>query len=290
MKVSKKHFAVIISEVIMMVIAIAALVFYVLTYVSNGKPCYALFAIFFDIPGSVGVFSGILGYYLLVSVVILFTSIITGTWLGLFYTLEYALLGFLLGMSYTSWALIPYCSGNSLTLAVVTVVFATIAMIAAFTFLILFFSYATFVFKRRVAKAKAKKEAKAIKIEAERKKLEEEEKAKLALKEEKAKQKAEKKVSPKKASKVETKKESKKEAEVEESKDDEKGERVMTNKVYHISQHPTTNKWQVKLAKGEKALKLFDTQAEALAYAKEVAKNQGGSIRLHSRKGKIRSA
>lgn len=63
-----------------------------------------------------------------------------------------------------------------------------------------------------------------------------------------------------------------------------------SGKVYHISQHPTSNKWQVKLAKGEKALKLFDTQAEAINYAKEVASNQGGSIRVHSREGKIRKA
>lgn len=63
-----------------------------------------------------------------------------------------------------------------------------------------------------------------------------------------------------------------------------------SGKVYHISQHPSTNKWQVKLAKGEKALKLFDTQAEAINYAKEIATNQGGSIRVHSREGKIRKA
>ncbi len=63
-----------------------------------------------------------------------------------------------------------------------------------------------------------------------------------------------------------------------------------SGKVYHISQHPSTNKWQVKLAKGEKALKLFDTQAEAINYAKEIAANQGGSIRVHSREGKIRKA
>ncbi len=61
-----------------------------------------------------------------------------------------------------------------------------------------------------------------------------------------------------------------------------------SGKVYHISQHPTEDKWQVKLAKGEKAIKLFDTQLEAIEYAKELSKNQGGSIRLHARDGKIR--
>ena len=46
--------------------------------------------------------------------------------------------------------------------------------------------------------------------------------------------------------------------------------------------------WQVKLGKGEKALKLFETQAEAIAYAKEKANNQDGSIVIHKKDGKIR--
>ena len=47
-------------------------------------------------------------------------------------------------------------------------------------------------------------------------------------------------------------------------------------------------KWQVKFAKGEKALKLFDTQAEAITFAKEKAKNQDGNITIHKTDGKIR--
>lgn len=65
-------------------------------------------------------------------------------------------------------------------------------------------------------------------------------------------------------------------------------ETIRTVRVYHISHHPTEDKWQVKLAKGEKAIKLFDTQLEAIEYAKELSKNQGGSIRLHSVAGRIR--
>lgn len=61
-----------------------------------------------------------------------------------------------------------------------------------------------------------------------------------------------------------------------------------SSKVYHVSHHPTEDKWQVKLAKGEKAIKLFDTQLEAIQYAREVSKSQGGSIRLHSVNGRIR--
>ncbi len=58
-------------------------------------------------------------------------------------------------------------------------------------------------------------------------------------------------------------------------------------KNYHISLRED-GKWQVKLRKGEKALKLFNTQAEAIAFAKEKAKNQEGHITIHKVDGKIR--
>lgn len=58
-------------------------------------------------------------------------------------------------------------------------------------------------------------------------------------------------------------------------------------KNYHISKRDD-GKWQVKFAKGERALKLFDTQAEAIAFAKEKAENQDGSITIHKKDGKIR--
>lgn len=58
-------------------------------------------------------------------------------------------------------------------------------------------------------------------------------------------------------------------------------------KNYHISKRDD-GKWQVKLAGGEKAIKLFDTQAEAIDYAKTVADNQEGNITIHKRDGKIR--
>ncbi len=58
-------------------------------------------------------------------------------------------------------------------------------------------------------------------------------------------------------------------------------------KNYHISKRDD-GKWQVKLAGGEKAIKLFDTQAEAIDYAKSVAENQEGNITIHKRDGKIR--
>jgi hypothetical protein len=59
-------------------------------------------------------------------------------------------------------------------------------------------------------------------------------------------------------------------------------------RVYHIAKQNDTGKWQVRLATGQKAIKLFDTQEEAINYAKGLVKTQGGSIRVHSLKGKMR--
>ncbi len=59
-------------------------------------------------------------------------------------------------------------------------------------------------------------------------------------------------------------------------------------RTYHISKHVLSGTWQVKLANGEKAIKIFKTQKEAIDYAKGLVKTQGGSIRVHSKKGSIR--
>ena len=58
-------------------------------------------------------------------------------------------------------------------------------------------------------------------------------------------------------------------------------------KIYHISRRKD-KKYQVKFANGKKAIKLFSTQGEAIVFAKKLADSQGGSIRIHSLKGKIR--
>ena len=60
-------------------------------------------------------------------------------------------------------------------------------------------------------------------------------------------------------------------------------------RVYHVSKRED-KMWQVKFANGQKAIKLFNTQAEAIVFAKQLAKSQEGSIRVHSLKGKIRKA
>lgn len=60
-----------------------------------------------------------------------------------------------------------------------------------------------------------------------------------------------------------------------------------SGKTYHVSKNED-GKWQVKGAKAEKALKLFDTQKEAIAYAESVSGNQDGSLVIHKKDGKIR--
>ena len=58
-----------------------------------------------------------------------------------------------------------------------------------------------------------------------------------------------------------------------------------STRVYHVSKRED-GKWQVKYAGGEKAIKLFKTQKEALEYSKQMAENQGGAMLVHNSKGK----
>lgn len=75
--------------------------------------------------------------------------------------------------------------------------------------------------------------------------------------------------------------EKKKEEKEEKAKEQEK------KRNYHVSRRED-GKWQVKFAGGEKAIKLFSTQAEAIAYAKKLAENREGSISIHKKDGKMR--
>lgn len=59
-------------------------------------------------------------------------------------------------------------------------------------------------------------------------------------------------------------------------------------RVYHVAKQGDSGKWRVRLATGQKAIKLFDTQAQAIDYAKSLVRTRGGSIRVHSLKGKLR--
>ena len=58
-------------------------------------------------------------------------------------------------------------------------------------------------------------------------------------------------------------------------------------RVYHIAKHPS-GQWSVKLASSNKVIKLFNTQAEAIGYAKGLVESRGGSYRIHSVSGKLR--
>lgn len=55
-------------------------------------------------------------------------------------------------------------------------------------------------------------------------------------------------------------------------------------RTYHVVKRKD-GKWEVKFAGGQKAIKLFDTQKEAIDYSKIMAKNQGGSMLVHNSKG-----
>ena len=58
---------------------------------------------------------------------------------------------------------------------------------------------------------------------------------------------------------------------------------------YHISYHDRRLKtWKVKTENAGRALKVFNTQKEAIAFANQCVKKNGGSIRVHSMMGKIR--
>lgn len=59
-------------------------------------------------------------------------------------------------------------------------------------------------------------------------------------------------------------------------------------KVYHITKRKSDGKWQVKFNNGKKAIKLFDTQNQAIDYAKALAQNQEAGIMIHKEDGTFR--
>lgn len=116
------------------------------------------------------------------------------------------------------------------------------------------------------------------------------------VKEEKPVKKAAPKKAPAKKEKEAPKKEEKKEEPVKEEKTAEpKAEKKEPAKkeaskgdpgyrTYHLVKRED-GKWEVKFAGGQKAIKLFDTQKEALEYSKKMAENQGGKVLVHNSKG-----
>jgi hypothetical protein len=59
--------------------------------------------------------------------------------------------------------------------------------------------------------------------------------------------------------------------------------------IYHVSKRDNDGReWKVFIQESKKVIKLFDTQAEALEYAKQLAENNNGTVILHGLNGKIR--
>lgn len=57
-------------------------------------------------------------------------------------------------------------------------------------------------------------------------------------------------------------------------------------KAYHVTKRAQDNKWSVKFAKGQRAIKLFNTKEEAVAFANDLAKSQDAIVFTHASKGK----
>ena len=51
---------------------------------------------------------------------------------------------------------------------------------------------------------------------------------------------------------------------------------------------PRTDGWAVKKAGAPKDTRVFSNQVQAIDFAKQVAKNQGSELLIHSRDGRIR--
>ena len=60
---------------------------------------------------------------------------------------------------------------------------------------------------------------------------------------------------------------------------------VEATRVYHVVKR-SDGKWEVKFAGGEKAIKLFDRQDEAIVYSRQMSKNQKGAMLVHNSRGK----
>lgn len=62
----------------------------------------------------------------------------------------------------------------------------------------------------------------------------------------------------------------------------------MTRTSYHVIRSPNGG-WSVKKGRVSRASKHFDTQADAIEWAKKASKTQGGEFVVHGRDGTIRS-
>lgn len=63
-----------------------------------------------------------------------------------------------------------------------------------------------------------------------------------------------------------------------------------TKKIESNNQHvlPRSGEWAVKKAGASRDTKIFSKQSKAIDFAKDIAKNKGAELFIHSRDGRIR--
>ena len=89
----------------------------------------------------------------------------------------------------------------------------------------------------------------------------------------------------KKVSKKAVKKPTKRPAKKVTKKPTKKAVASESKRVYHVVKRED-GKWEVKFAGGEKAIKLFDRQDEAIVYSRKMSKSQKGAMLVHNSRGK----
>lgn len=102
-----------------------------------------------------------------------------------------------------------------------------------------------------------------------------------------------KKVEVKKAEPKPEKEEPKPEKEEPKKVEDDKEDAKSKNPKYHVSQNkdaksPAFKQWRVRKEGSNKTIKYFDTQAEAIEYAEDLAEKNDTSIVIHKLDGTIR--
>lgn len=57
------------------------------------------------------------------------------------------------------------------------------------------------------------------------------------------------------------------------------------DRIYHVMKRAKDDRWIVKIAQSRKAIKIFDTQKEAIGHAEALARNNNGVVRVFASKG-----
>ncbi len=63
--------------------------------------------------------------------------------------------------------------------------------------------------------------------------------------------------------------------------------KVETKKTYHLTYRQDKRQWQIILTHGDKAIKLFNTKAEAQVYLDKLADNQNANVSIKKKDGKF---